>query len=231
MRLEISFKSAIEIVGSLAALASMGLLFVSEKYVAGSVVAGVAVLLLSLAVSTALSGPVTYKSVQWDMRICDADGHESHLRKTKRLIVNEGNITTLADRNFSASGKFEFKKSNIGQMLPPVDEGGTKTVYTTFQTALPRGRELEHILEIVAWDTFGESRETLSYMVTHRTGEVRIRIEFPDTRPPRVPKAFRIYKERVDEVAGLTCTNEGRVLHLVVPRPKVGSKYMVQWEW
>jgi len=95
----------------------------------------------------------------------DKNCHEVSARKVKHITINEKNVTTLFDRYFSATGKLEFLKSNIGELLQPVNEDGTLTLATISKTPLKIGNPFDHIIYYKAWDSFTEQKEFVSSLI------------------------------------------------------------------
>ena len=217
--------------GALATFAGVAVLFFQEKYVTGGLLALFALILLGYVLQEFLREPISLIACEFHMQILDESAHKSLVQKKKDLFVRERNITTLVDRHLSSPGKLESPSSNIGDEVLIVDEGGTKSLYTNFRTPLPVGKQIQHVLEFVVWDSFPEKTESFSYLVVNRQKVFKLILEFPHNRPPRAPRAYCLYKERSTELDFLAVNRGGLQLTLTVKKPKVGSRYLVEWRW
>ncbi len=222
---------ALELIGFVTTAVGVAMLFYGDKTISATLVAVISAALLLHSIKQALSAPITHKRIHMHVDILDSKGHKAIGRKDKTIVVNEKNVTTLIDRNFSASGRLEFLRTSIGEMLAPFDEGGTKSVYTVFKAPLPLNTDIDFSIEFVMWDTFTESQESFTHLNTVKAEEIGIHVRFPRARPVRVPKAYCLYKGEASELHTLVTSDGGRQLDLVVSKPRLGSKYFVEWEW
>jgi hypothetical protein len=221
----------IEIAGALAAIFGVGILFIEEKYLLGLLLTILAIAIIIYIIISSRIEPLKHRYIEWNLKIFDKQGHKTILKKTKIIKVNRENITTIDDRYFSASGKYTSFKTNIGELLQPIDEGGTKTLYTIFKFPLEKGKVIEHILECHIEDTYIEKKESFAAWVIFKTEKIKINVEFPTDRSPRNIKVFRLNIGEPIPVNEFTVTNNGLKISLEVDKPPKGARYLIEWEW
>jgi hypothetical protein len=224
----------VDVSGIIISLVGMLLLIYDQKYIAALSLIFVIAVLIGIAIKTTFSQSITYHSVHWYDDILDDKGHETISKKVKRLTVNEKNVTTIFDSNFATVGKLEFLNSNIGELLQPVDEGGTLTVTTIFKTPLEIGIPLEHIIYFKAWDSFPKNKENVSSLIDKEyKEEVGFHIKFPNNRPCKKARAFLFKGNKAIELYDQPprISNDGRNLDFIRKKPEYGGKYILEWEW
>lgn len=232
MKFSINIDSIIRIGGIVASIMTVVLLFANENFVAGAVVIFVMILLAYFKYKDATSIPVTYKSSSFTIDLVDPDGHRANIVKESVLVVNEKNITQLTDRLFQHEGKQEFINTNIGEMLGPIQDGGTETIVTMFNAPLEIGKEYNHKINYIAWDSYTNKSENFSLHQLRETSDVEILVKFPPERLPIEIKAYNIYKNSTKEIKEqLIITDDRRQIIFRSPNVKVGTTISLNWTW
>ncbi len=227
-------KIIIEIVGLLATMAAIAELFVRELYIAGTILLLIGFSIVVLIFYLRRKSPFTIKSIHYYYENLDDKGHEVKCRKKKVLRINGKYITSLCDRNFSASGKYEFTGTNIGDFLAPLDEGGTTSVYTYFKQPLPNDKDITHEIFYTGWDSFTENRETVTALVTDPC-ELGLHVKFLSQRKPNNKESIKAFaidnRSRPIIVDDIEISNDLTQIDLLIPKAPSGYKYVVEWEW
>ncbi len=227
-----SVKSIIEILGLIISITGIALFFINQQFVVASLLVLVSVVLIILAIRSYCSHPIKIITVHWNIKILDAEGHETEVQKEKIIVVCEKHITSIFDRHFATAGKIEFLGSNIGKLLSPVDEGGNYAVTTFFTAALEKGKSYEHKIQMKAIDTFPESKETFSCLISEPIKkELSISLSFPQNRKCQECKAFMIFRDHVTEIEPPEVSFGGLNVDKKIPTPKFGAKYFLEWIW
>ncbi len=223
--------TALQILGLLVSIVGMALLFLREQYVAGGVVVVVAAFLLVSVWRTAMLGPLRVRSVTYRYHILDAAAERTEVTKTKVLIARQKNITTVVDRNIAASGRVEFVRSNLGN-IHPINEGGSWTVYTNLRSALETNKETSHSLEYVGHRSFEDETESIGCIVSERADEVVLVVRFPEDRKPVQARVLKVNRfNQLTPLGEPTVARDGLELSYSITKPRIGQKYLIEWDW
>ncbi len=224
-------KLTIDFAGILISLTSFVLLVVDQKYVSAILVFIVFIIILVFALREIFSFPLSFDKIILSYKFLDKHGKKVSLKKEKIFKVKEKNVTTIVDRNFSASGTLEFIRTNIGKMIDIIDEGGTQTVYTSFKTPLAKGEIINHSLDIVFNNSYTNTNESITNIVTYKANQIIFNLTFPKERRPIDLKAYVARGEKIERITDPAKSNNSSSFHLSISKPKVGTKYIIEWEW
>jgi hypothetical protein len=175
--------------------------------------------------------PITWRLVEWRIKIHDSSGTNASIWKMTDLVANERNITTLVDRNFTSSGKLRFQKASLGNISRPTDEGGSFSVTTVLSEPLPVGQEVRNILTIKASNSFVSPKESFKHSVDDECKKVRIVVELPPDRPAISASAYRVVRETRYALPDNVLSAGNLHLELNVENAPVGSDYILEWHW
>ena len=224
-------KKLLEFGGILATIASLAILFFHESYAIGSVVLIGLIIAIGVIVYLHRQPPYTRKKTDYYYTIEDDEGHKATVRKVSVINANKKWVQTLRDGGFTTAGKHEFKGSNLGELLPPINEGGTKTIYTHLKTPLPLGKDVIHEIHYISWDSFRTENENVS-IIPHRPVECGIHVDFKCQRKPKRVRAYEIdNNSQINEIESFAITDNGSHIELKTKKTIVGHKYVLEWEW
>jgi hypothetical protein len=173
-----------------------------------------------------------YKAVETHFEILDDKGHHTKGKKVNKILIKDKNVTQLNDHNFKVSprGSISFIGSNIGTLQKTVNEGGSFSVTTNFDFPLELNKTIIHEIYYDAFDTLTESSESVSHDVHSDYDYVMLTVKFPSTRPPRNISGIRNYRGEKHQVLPET-TQNGLLVTLKADKPRIGSRYIITWDW
>lgn len=175
---------------------------------------------------------ITFKSLRQTVHILDSKSEVSYCIKSKTLIANQDNIRTLDDRGFTTDGKFNFVSSSLGTLLPPKSEGGKLIITTLMEEPLVKGKVYNQELFYEVYNCFPEETETISLFAEREyTDSILIDVVFPKDRPVKTAKSYVYEGERRDIFETPLILNNGYYVVLIIPRPKKGFNYILEWAW
>jgi len=167
-----------------------------------------------------LSRPLSYEQIRIIYDIEDSTGEVVRLKKEKCFVVKDNRMTTIVDRNFSSSGSIDI-----------IDEGGTKSVYTFVNPPLRKGDEVTHCIEAIYRDSFKESKESVTDIVTGKINDLFMQVNFPVDRQPKKCQAYRVLSGDIKRLPGPDISDDTRSISLTIAKPPKGAKYVLEWEW
>jgi hypothetical protein len=173
---------------------------------------------------------IRFHSVSTSYDIKDIRGKRAVVRVRQLVEAIVPHVITLVTRGIASSGLISDVRSNLGSVLL-VNEGGVGTAYTNMTSPLQVGETVTHELSYEGHDCFTASRETVAQNVSHTLTKVELSVEFPAKRPARSASAHSIYEEQLRPLKNLIMEDGGRRLSLVVRRPPVGTRIVIEWEW
>ena len=177
------------------------------------------------------SESISYHDVFYNVEICDSSGKIVKCEKIMNLTVNEENVKMLFDSIY-ASGQIEFLKSNIGKLLPLLDEGGTYTVRTVFDSPLKFKEKYTYIITFLYRDSFTKNTERFSLAITKKHQNfATIRIKFPTNRKPKRVTAYCKIHHTIKTLSQPALQNIGSVIYYTIKNPKIGATYIIEWDW
>lgn len=226
-----TLKIVLDAVGLVISATGLSLLFYQEKYVAGCLVLLLFVVLVFVVVLHVRSTPLMWKSIHFYYEFLDTSGKKVHVRKVKKFVVKEKNVTTLVDSGMSATGQLHFLQSNIGKIVDVTDQGGTSAVYTLLPSPLEKSTTVEHIIEYEAIDSFLNPRESVRLNVLQRCLSVGLHVRFLKDRLPKFVNGYGFYRDIASDITIDHLTQNDRDYSLVVDKPKLGSIILLEWEW
>lgn len=226
-----TLKIVLDAVGLVISATGLSLLFYQEKYVAGCLVLLLFVVLVFVVVFHVRSTPLMWKSIHYYYEILDTYGKMVQVRKAKKFVVKEKNVTTLVDSGMSATGRLHFLQSNIGRIVDITDQGGTSTIYTLLPTPLEKSKTVEHIIEYEAIDSFLNPRESVTIDMVRICLSVGLHVIFPKDRLPKLVNGYCFYGDMALDITKDHLTQNDREYSLIVDKPKLGSIIVLEWEW
>lgn len=165
------------------------------------------------------------------VRILDPAGHKARQTYERTLIPRSDNVSRLMIRDISGSGKIEYISTNIGRLEPPIDEGGKQIVYTVLDSPLAPGKQVTHVVEMLATDCYRSDVESTTFTVTGHYPEISVHVYLPPARPLSLATAWRILDARQVPCPGLVISDDRTEMHLTIRYPKMNATYKVEWGW
>jgi nucleoside phosphorylase len=136
------------------------------------------------------------------------------------------------DQSITADGRITDYSTNIGEMRPPIREGGKYVVTTIFDPPLEPGQTIEKCLTMKVECDSDDSRGFMMWRVSSRFQELGFHVSLPPGRPlTRAPRAEG--RRGVDsfKVDGLRIDDAGLHIDLIIQFPDPDTEYVLDWEW
>ncbi len=225
------YKFILDITAILISLVSLGLLIANQYYIASGAILIISFALFFLAYIHFSTKPITQKEVQYEYLIHDSQGKKTTVKKSKKLIANEKNITLLVDHRISGSGSVKNFKTNIGKIIDTKEIGGNITVYTSIDVPLDVNREFDHIIEYEGYDCFTQKEESIAHPISERMKVGSLIVTFPESRKPSLVKALLHYKHRTTDISKTNLTMDSNSYYYKIKKPNPGSIIELKWNW
>jgi len=223
---------ALDVFGLFVAIATLSVFYKQQNFTVLFLLVIFGLAFIGGALVLVLAPPISYRRVHWYIDIRDTAGRIASVRKETTLVPRQRNIRSLVDRHMSVvGGRIEDFKSSLGEIHGPHVEGGSLTAVTLLKAPLPVGKLLSKSLSMVFKDAFPLDSESVSWTADHRYRELGLHVSLPEERPARQVAAYRFIDDRAEELKDMVQVQNGRLMELIVWRPKFGAKYVLEWEW
>lgn len=163
--------------------------------------------------------------------ILDPNGAKARIIYQRTLIPKVDDLDRLLVTDITSSGKIEFVSTNIGKFEEVVDEGGKKTLWTRLDRPLERDKEIEHVVEMLATDSYTEKLESSTFFVSAYYPAIRLEVYLPKLRPAKTARAWCRYDWHRVECPGLEVSLDRCELRLEVREPRMNALYVLEWAW
>lgn len=201
---------------------------------ASLIIAGTLLGVYGLVLRVKLGDPLEVISGEdlWDLH--DPCGRRATLMHRRRYrVMHDG---TFAVRDMAHADGDLSPALNCGpEPFRAVDtftaDGYKNTIISLGQTQ-QRNDEIELYVERTYADSFRESSEYVRVTTVYQTIELKIRVLFPEGRPPKNPRLIEVSSWGRPQPLQVESTQAPRQeLVVCLRKPKRGRQYTVSWDW
>lgn len=168
------------------------------------------------------------------LSIKDKLGHESLLVRTQVDRANR-NVSSHPFRVGGISATGQIPQIRIdGQLIPKTDwewHVNEWAVMKVRQVVLKPGKIITRSFEMDVLDGFPKETESLIHSVSYEMKELRLRVKFPKDRNPRKLRVFMALGNVDRDQLGDPVIGEDDYYISVIPEPKLGAEYRIEWDW
>ena len=168
--------------------------------------------------------------ITYDYEFLDAEASVTKISKSTVLIPRVKDITEFDDLGIGPDGHISSVSTNNG--TPTVrNNGGSVSVTTVFDTALPLGQEYTHELSYLGNNCFPGKEETVAHSTIQKMDEAIVSIKFhEDKRPLHCRAVYKLgskAKEAAEEDIEISDLN----YVFTFKNPPRSSVFELEWEW
>lgn len=177
--------------------------------------------------------PYTMKTAAVSLVIKDKGGKNAHLSKEYEIRPNYSHLTTMTHRNIAADGE----TNNICWNDRPVPAHRIRSILGEYEVTIEfpaqckRWHTFKGKLSYDVEDSFLGNPEGLVYVADFPTKLARIHIDLPQERPCSRAYTYKVVgAQKVSYIDPDVSSDKARI-ELEIKRPRIGSEYMLYWDW
>jgi hypothetical protein len=168
------------------------------------------------------------------LELQDKNGRRALVRKRQRVRYLQNNIIAYQDQAWGDGEILVNYRCSPGKVVDLYRPGQKTFLLISLRETKHRGDVDEFNIRWRMRNGFLRETELWGTEVNHKTKQLRIRVIFPRSRPPRrvwVIESLRRRKRRLGEKSQ-TRLRDGRWLVVwETQKPRLNEQYQLQWEW
>lgn len=168
------------------------------------------------------------------LELQDKNGKRALVRKRQRIRYLQNNIIAYQDQGWGDGEILINYRCTPGKVVDLYRPGQKTFLLISLRETKHRGDVDEFNIQWRFRNGFLRDTELWETEVSHKTKQLRIRVIFPESRPPQrvwVIENLRRRKRRLGEGSQSRMRDGRWLLVWETQKPRLNERYQLQWEW